>query len=59
MKILKFTRPDGDSVWIAPAWIVSVSRMSGLNRQTRIRLSGEIQDVKETIEEVIADIAAE
>lgn len=62
MKLLKFTRPDGSSVWIVNTWIISVSLVTQLERQgrvlTRIQLSGEIQDVREPIDEVIADMRA-
>jgi hypothetical protein len=62
VKLLKFTRPDGSAVWIVNTWIISVSLVTQLERQgralTRIQLSGEIQDVREPIDEVIADMRA-
>jgi hypothetical protein len=62
MKLLQFTRPDGSAVWIVNTWIISVSLVTQLERQgralTRIQLSGEIQDVREPIDEVIADMRA-
>jgi hypothetical protein len=62
MKLLQFTRPDGSSVWIVNTWIISVSRVPAMERPgralTRIQLSGEIQDVREDIDEVIADMRA-
>jgi hypothetical protein len=60
MKLLKFTRPDGEHVWIVPTWITHVTLPSGgpgtEGHNTRIHLSDGIQDVAEALEEVVHDL---
>ena len=59
MKMVEFTRLDGESVWIAPTWVISVMKVlpgemaAGAENATEIKVSGGMHVVKETIEVVM------